>query len=48
MNQASTDFPGHWPGENHEWDLEYFKQVGFEEYNLLEIYGFCSSFIHTD
>ncbi|KAH7076422.1 DNA-directed RNA polymeras-like proteines I and III subunit RPAC1 [Paraphoma chrysanthemicola] len=24
-NQASTDFPGHWPGEDHEWDLEYFK-----------------------
>ena len=26
-NQQSTDFPGHWPGENHEWDLEYFKNV---------------------
>ncbi|KAF2797898.1 DNA-directed RNA polymeras-like proteines I and III subunit RPAC1 [Melanomma pulvis-pyrius CBS 109.77] len=25
-NAASTDFPGHWPGENHEWDLEYFKE----------------------
>ncbi|KAH7408342.1 DNA-directed RNA polymerase-like proteines I and III subunit RPAC1 [Phaeosphaeria sp. MPI-PUGE-AT-0046c] len=25
-NQASTDFPGHWPGENHEWDLDYFKE----------------------
>ncbi|KAI4683260.1 hypothetical protein J4E81_009389 [Alternaria sp. BMP 2799] len=25
-NQQSTDFPGHWPGENHEWDLEYFKE----------------------
>ncbi|KAJ4288164.1 DNA-directed RNA polymerase core subunit rpc40 [Kalmusia sp. IMI 367209] len=24
-NQASTDFPGHWPGESHEWDLDYFK-----------------------
>ncbi|KAF2442182.1 DNA-directed RNA polymeras-like proteines I and III subunit RPAC1 [Karstenula rhodostoma CBS 690.94] len=24
-NQQSTDFPGHWPGESHEWDLEYFK-----------------------
>ncbi|KAH7399612.1 DNA-directed RNA polymerase-like proteines I and III subunit RPAC1 [Pyrenochaeta sp. MPI-SDFR-AT-0127] len=25
-NQASTDFPGHWPGENNEWDLDYFKE----------------------
>ncbi|KAF2132504.1 DNA-directed RNA polymeras-like proteines I and III subunit RPAC1 [Dothidotthia symphoricarpi CBS 119687] len=25
-NQASTDFPGHWPGENHEWDLDLFKE----------------------
>ncbi|KAH7123963.1 DNA-directed RNA polymerase-like proteines I and III subunit RPAC1 [Dendryphion nanum] len=25
-NQASTDFPNHWPGENHEWNLEYFKK----------------------
>ncbi|KAF1975136.1 DNA-directed RNA polymerases I and III subunit RPAC1 [Bimuria novae-zelandiae CBS 107.79] len=25
-NQQSTDFPGHWPGESHEWDLEHFKQ----------------------
>ncbi|PSN63427.1 DNA-directed RNA polymerases I and III subunit RPAC1 [Corynespora cassiicola Philippines] len=24
-NQASTDFPGHWPGESNEWDLEVFK-----------------------
>ncbi|KNG44173.1 RBP11-like subunits of RNA polymerase [Stemphylium lycopersici] len=26
MNQQSTDFPGHWPGENHEWDLDFFKE----------------------
>jgi DNA-directed RNA polymerase I and III subunit RPAC1 len=26
QNQQSTDFPGHWPGENHEWDLDYFKE----------------------
>lgn len=26
-NQASNDFPGHWPGEDHEWDLENFKNV---------------------
>ncbi|KAH9879259.1 hypothetical protein J1614_002698 [Plenodomus biglobosus] len=25
-NQQSTDFPGHWPGEDNEWDLEYFKE----------------------
>ncbi|KAF2636201.1 DNA-directed RNA polymerases I and III subunit RPAC1 [Massarina eburnea CBS 473.64] len=26
-DQASTDFPGHWPGENHEWNLEHFKKT---------------------
>jgi hypothetical protein len=26
-NQQSTDFPNHWPGENHEWNLEHFKNV---------------------
>ncbi|KAF2682547.1 hypothetical protein K458DRAFT_307303 [Lentithecium fluviatile CBS 122367] len=25
-NQASTDFPGHWPGENHEWNLDHFRE----------------------
>ncbi|ORX99899.1 DNA-directed RNA polymerase [Clohesyomyces aquaticus] len=25
-NVSSTDFPGHWPGEDHSWDLEHFKQ----------------------
>ncbi|CRG84261.1 DNA-directed RNA Polymerase III subunit C5 [Talaromyces islandicus] len=24
-NIPSTDFPGHWPGESHEWSLEKFK-----------------------
>ncbi|KAF2200197.1 RBP11-like subunits of RNA polymerase [Delitschia confertaspora ATCC 74209] len=22
---TSTDFPGHWPGEDHSWDLDYFR-----------------------
>ncbi|KAL9105706.1 MAG: hypothetical protein Q9227_009146 [Pyrenula ochraceoflavens] len=26
-NIASTDFPGHWPGEDHVWDLEKFRQT---------------------
>ena len=26
-NIPSTDFPGHWPGESHEWSLEKFKNV---------------------
>lgn len=26
-NIPSTDFPGHWPGESHEWSLERFKRV---------------------
>ncbi|KKY24919.1 putative dna-directed rna polymerase i and iii subunit [Phaeomoniella chlamydospora] len=25
-NTASTDFPGHWPGEDYAWDLEKFKE----------------------
>ncbi|PVI08249.1 DNA-directed RNA polymeras-like proteines I and III subunit RPAC1 [Periconia macrospinosa] len=25
-DQTSTDFPGHWPGENHEWNLEHFRK----------------------
>ncbi|KAF2736605.1 DNA-directed RNA polymeras-like proteines I and III subunit RPAC1 [Polyplosphaeria fusca] len=25
-NAASTDYPGHWPGENHAWDLDLFKE----------------------
>ncbi|OCK84701.1 putative DNA-directed RNA polymerase I and III subunit Rpc40 [Lepidopterella palustris CBS 459.81] len=24
-NVTSTDFPGHWPGEDHSWDLEFFR-----------------------
>lgn len=35
-NQASTDFPGHWPGENHEWDLEYFKETFNVQYHQHE------------
>ncbi|KAL8645871.1 MAG: hypothetical protein Q9226_007101 [Calogaya cf. arnoldii] len=26
-NVTSTDIPGHYPGEDHEWDLEYFKNT---------------------
>ncbi|KAL7272601.1 DNA-directed RNA polymerase core subunit rpc40 [Rhizina undulata] len=26
-NVTSTDFPGHWPGEDHSWSLDYFKQT---------------------
>lgn len=26
-NIPSTDFPGHWPGESHEWSLAKFKNV---------------------
>ncbi|KAF2186971.1 hypothetical protein K469DRAFT_725603 [Zopfia rhizophila CBS 207.26] len=24
---TSTDFPGHWPGENHEWNLDHFSNT---------------------
>uniref|UniRef100_A0A060T300 DNA-directed RNA polymerases I and III subunit RPAC1 n=1 Tax=Blastobotrys adeninivorans TaxID=409370 RepID=A0A060T300_BLAAD len=34
-NVASTDFPGHYPGEDHSWDLEKFKkQFDVKIYNL--------------
>lgn len=26
-NAQSNDFPGHWPGEDHSWDLDYFRDV---------------------
>ncbi|KAF2013322.1 DNA-directed RNA polymeras-like proteines I and III subunit RPAC1 [Aaosphaeria arxii CBS 175.79] len=26
-NQASTDFPGHWPGENHAWNIDHFRET---------------------
>ena len=26
-NVSSTNFPGHYPGENHAWDLEEFRNV---------------------
>ncbi|BFZ62005.1 DNA-directed RNA polymerase core subunit rpc40 [Saitoella coloradoensis] len=26
-NVTSTDFPQHWPGEDHSWDLDYFKKT---------------------
>ncbi|KAF2874961.1 DNA-directed RNA polymeras-like proteines I and III subunit RPAC1 [Massariosphaeria phaeospora] len=35
-NQASTDFPGHWPGESHEWDIEHFEKkfdIRFHKYH---------------
>ncbi|KAL8714811.1 MAG: hypothetical protein Q9220_001324 [cf. Caloplaca sp. 1 TL-2023] len=38
-NVASTDIPGHYPGEDHEWDLEEFKntfQVQFHKNRLLD------------
>ncbi|KAI5308311.1 DNA-directed RNA polymerase core subunit rpc40 [Ascosphaera atra] len=25
-NIAATDFPGHWPGESHEWNIQKFKE----------------------
>lgn len=26
-NVSSTDFPGHWPGEDHAWDLDAFRKT---------------------
>ena len=27
VHVSSTDYPGHYPGEDHSWNLERFKQV---------------------
>ncbi|KAL4921389.1 DNA-directed RNA polymerase [Aspergillus aurantiobrunneus] len=38
-NIPSTDFPGHWPGESHEWSLDRFKdsfRVEFHQNKQLE------------
>lgn len=32
-NVANTDFPGHYPGEDHSWDLQVFKQVRLSKSN---------------
>ncbi|CAN6623809.1 DNA-directed RNA polymerases I and III subunit RPAC1 [Trichomonascus vanleenenianus] len=37
-NTTSTDFPGHFPGEDNSWDLEKFKkQFDVKVYNLTDI-----------
>ncbi|KAI5294134.1 DNA-directed RNA polymerase core subunit rpc40 [Ascosphaera acerosa] len=44
-NIASTDFPGHWPGESHEWDIK--KSVSFKFYHN-EPSEACFSLIGVD
>ena len=29
-NISSTDYPGHYPGEDHSWDLNKFRHVRYE------------------
>ncbi|KAF2707603.1 DNA-directed RNA polymeras-like proteines I and III subunit RPAC1 [Pleomassaria siparia CBS 279.74] len=47
-NAASTDFPGHWPGENHEWDLEYFKENFHVQYHTTSPLDLSFSLIGID
>lgn len=46
-NVTSTDFPGHYPGEDHAWDLNQFENVGgsisIEANEVLELTDFSLS-----
>jgi DNA-directed RNA polymerase I and III subunit RPAC1 len=33
-NVVSTDFPGHYPGEDNSWNLDTFKQVRHASFKL--------------
>ncbi|KAL9604808.1 MAG: hypothetical protein Q9219_000256 [cf. Caloplaca sp. 3 TL-2023] len=35
-NVTSTDFPGHYPGEDHEWDLDEFKNAFNVQFHKLQ------------
>jgi len=37
-NVTSTDFPGHYPGEDHTWDVQIFKDVCDNHYPPIAIF----------
>ncbi|KAL1972805.1 hypothetical protein VTN31DRAFT_6347 [Thermomyces dupontii] len=47
-NIPSTDFPGHWPGESHEWSLERFRRDFRVEFHYNETYDASFSLIGLD
>jgi DNA-directed RNA polymerase I and III subunit RPAC1 len=47
-NVTSTDFPGHYPGEDHSWDLEEFRRAFKVKFYKNEPYDSSFSLIHID
>ncbi|KAB8077187.1 DNA-directed RNA polymerases I and III 40 kDa polypeptide [Aspergillus leporis] len=47
-NIPSTDFPGHWPGESHEWSLDKFKNDFKVEFHRNERFESSFSLIGLD
>ncbi|KAL2001195.1 hypothetical protein VTN02DRAFT_2120 [Thermoascus thermophilus] len=47
-NISSTDFPGHWPGESHEWSLNKFKRDFRVEFHHNEPFEASFSLIGLD
>ncbi|KAI9043813.1 DNA-directed RNA polymerase core subunit RPC40 [Aspergillus affinis] len=47
-NFASTDFPGHWPGESHEWALDKFKEGFKVEFHQNERFEASFSLVGLD
>ncbi|RJE22457.1 hypothetical protein PHISCL_05189 [Aspergillus sclerotialis] len=47
-NIPSTDFPGHWPGESHEWALEKFKNDFKVEFHRNDRFDASFSLIGLD
>ncbi|KAK7520301.1 RNA polymerase Rpb3/RpoA insert domain-containing protein [Phyllosticta citriasiana] len=47
-NITSTDFPGHYPGEDHKWDLEKFKNSFNVEFHKHEQYNTQFSLVGID
>ena len=40
-NTASTDFPGHWPGEDHAWNTDKFREVQPVQAQLYSLLTSC-------
>ncbi|KAI4286491.1 MAG: hypothetical protein L6R35_004255 [Caloplaca aegaea] len=47
-NVTSTDFPGHYPGEDHEWDLEEFRNTFRVKFHKLQPLDASFSLIGLD
>ncbi|RAO69564.1 uncharacterized protein BHQ10_005576 [Talaromyces amestolkiae] len=47
-NIPSTDFPGHWPGESHEWSIEKFQDNFRVDFHKNETYDASFSLVGLD